>query len=54
MKYFGYENSREKSDPASSGTTIHGLDNVMTLEHSVRIWFDDLQLWFEAIVSHNS
>jgi hypothetical protein len=53
MKYFGYENSRKKLDPAG-GTTIHDLDNVMTLEHSVRIWFDDLQLWFEAIVSHNS
>jgi hypothetical protein len=43
MKYFGYEDSPEKLD-AAGGTTIHGLDNVMTLEHSVRIWFDDLQL----------
>ena len=29
------------------GTTIRGLDNVMT----IRTWFDRLQLWFEAIVS---
>lgn len=50
MKCFGYEDSPEKLN-AAGGTTIHGLDNVMTLEHTVRIWFDDLQLWFEAIVS---
>jgi len=37
------------------GTTIHGLDNVMTLHLSIlRILFDELLLWFEAIVSDNS
>ena len=33
------------NDPG--GTTIRGLDNVMT----IRTWFDRLQLWSEAIVS---
>ena len=52
-KYFGYEDLPEELIVAG-GTTIHGLDNVMTLEPSIRAWFEALELWFEAIVSNNS
>ena len=53
MKCFGYEDLPKTLNVAGD-TTIHGLDNVMTLDPSIHAWFDRLELWFEAIVSDNS
>ena len=47
MSHFGYEDLLEKL----SGSGIHSLDNVMTLDASVHSMFDQLHLWFEAVVS---
>ena len=47
MECFGYKDLPEKLN----GAGIHSLDNVMTLDISFRRLFDDLRLWFEAIVS---
>ena len=47
MKSFGYEDLPEKLN----GAGIHSLDNIMTLELNIHSWFDELRLWFEAVVS---
>jgi hypothetical protein len=47
MKNFAYEGLLEKL----IGDGIHALDNVMTFSHDIHIWFDTLNLWFEAMVS---
>ena len=47
MAYFGFEDLPEKL----VGNGIHTLENVMTLEASFRIFFETLEIWFEAIVS---
>ena len=47
MSRFGYEDLPDKL----SGAGIHSLDNVLTLDISIRSLFDKLQLWFEAVVS---
>jgi hypothetical protein len=46
MRRFGYEDLPEKLH----GAGIHSLDNLMTLEYNIQIWFDELKLWFEAVV----
>ena len=43
MKCFGYGDYPEKLNVAG-GTTVHGLDNVMTLDPSIPIKFDELLL----------
>jgi hypothetical protein len=47
MECFGYKDLPEKLH----GAGIHSLDNVMTLDPIFRRLFDELKLWFEAIVS---
>ena len=47
MEYFGYKDLPDKL----SGAGVHSLDNVMTLDPSIHSWFDELKLWFEAVVS---
>ncbi len=47
MAYLGFEDLPEKL----VGNGIHTLENVMTLEASFRIFFETLEIWFEAIVS---
>jgi len=53
MKCFGYGDYPETLKVVG-GTTAHGLDNVMTLDQNIQVWFDALLLWFEGIVSDNS
>ena len=47
MAYFGFEDLSEKLD----GNGIHTLENVMILSLSFRYMFEELLVWFEAIVS---
>lgn len=47
MDRFGYPFLLEKL----SGSKIHSLDNVMTLSSEVHLYFSQLRLWFEAMVS---
>jgi hypothetical protein len=47
MKGFGYESLSEKL----LGDNIHALDNVMTLSYDMKMMFNMLSVWFEAIVS---
>ena len=47
MTYFGFEDFREKL----VGNGIHELENVLTLETGLRVFFEHLEIWFEAIVS---
>lgn len=44
---FGYENLPEMLN----GAGIHSLDNVMTPDPVIHSSFDNLNLWFEAVVS---
>ncbi|TFK56320.1 hypothetical protein OE88DRAFT_1689331 [Heliocybe sulcata] len=44
LEAFGYRSIVEDL----KGSNIHRLDNVLTLEYSVLIAFDELRLWFEA------
>ena len=30
---------------------VNSLDNIMTLHVDIHSWFDELELWFEAVVS---
>ncbi len=46
LKCFGYEDLPERL----KGSGIHDLDNVMTLDLFHHVWFDRLELWFEAVV----
>jgi hypothetical protein len=46
MTYFGFEDLPDKL----VGNGIHTLENVITLEASFRIFFETLEIWFEAIV----
>ena len=46
MSYFGFEHLRENL----VGNGIHTLENILTLETSLRIFFEGLEIWFEAIV----
>ena len=46
MRCFGYEDLPEKLN----GAGVHSLDNIMTLGHTIHGWFDELQLWSEAVV----
>lgn len=47
MECFGFKDLPEQLD----GAGIHSLDNVITLDLILRRLFDELKLWFEAIVS---
>ena len=47
MRCFGYEDLPEKL----KGAGVHSLDNIMTLQLDIHSWFDQLQVWFEAVVS---
>jgi len=47
MSCFGYEDLPGKL----SGAGIHSLDNIMTLDANIHSLFDELHLWFEAVVS---
>ena len=47
LRCFGYEDLPERLH----GAGIHSLDNIMTLQHDIHSWFDQLELWFEAVVS---
>jgi len=47
MKCFGYGDLPGKLN----GAGIHRLDNIMTLDPSIHVLFDELRLWFEAVVS---
>jgi hypothetical protein len=47
MVSFGYKDLPEKLN----GAGIHSLDNLLTLDPFFRRLFDELKLWFEAIVS---
>lgn len=42
---FGYTGIQQEL----SGTNIHRLENVMTLDVAIHRWFDCMALWFEAI-----
>jgi hypothetical protein len=47
LECFGYKDLPDRL----CGDGIHSLDNVMTLEYDIHAWFDELKLWFEAVVS---
>ncbi|KAH9175942.1 hypothetical protein EDB89DRAFT_1847074 [Lactarius sanguifluus] len=47
---FGYEDLPDKL----KGKGIHSLDNVMTLGMEIHHWFDQLKMWFEAVITLTS
>ncbi|KAH9072293.1 hypothetical protein EDB83DRAFT_2220311, partial [Lactarius deliciosus] len=47
---FGYEDLLDKL----KGNGIHSLDNVMTLGMEIHHWFNQLKIWFEAVITLTS
>jgi len=45
LKCFGYEDLPGRL----KGAGVHSLDNIMTLQLDIHSWFDQLQVWFEAV-----
>ncbi|KAI0364578.1 hypothetical protein BV20DRAFT_1057144 [Pilatotrama ljubarskyi] len=46
---FGYQDICEELDFASTKANLHRLENIMTLDVTVRDAFDQMNMWFEAI-----
>ncbi|KAH9026393.1 hypothetical protein EDB85DRAFT_1851218, partial [Lactarius pseudohatsudake] len=50
LSCFGYKDILDKL----TGKGIHSLDNVMTLGMEIHHWFDQLKMWFEAVITLTS
>ncbi|KAI0353931.1 hypothetical protein OH77DRAFT_563537 [Trametes cingulata] len=48
LERFGYKDICEEIGITSSGAELHRLENVMTLDTSVHMRFDNMKLWLEA------
>ncbi|KAI0363225.1 hypothetical protein BV20DRAFT_907939, partial [Pilatotrama ljubarskyi] len=46
---FGHRDICEEIGIASSGSRLHRLENIMTLDLPIHMRFDDLKVWFDAV-----
>ncbi|PIL29689.1 hypothetical protein GSI_08127 [Ganoderma sinense ZZ0214-1] len=49
LEQFGYGDVCDQLKPDAGGTSLHRMENIMTLDMVVNHWFDELMVWLEEV-----